>query len=667
MCIAAEVSDESYVISDMPNNCTICVGKRQGVEVGARGVITRDGKEIAKYKVTQVGWLYSTIQVSDLVKGELVRVGDKAPLTSTQPAPGEKKVKRSSSGLVWALVAAGAILVLAGGKGGHSSTPSTPANGAVVVTTQKSSISADGTSTTTITATVTAAGGVPAADGTAVVFATTAGTVVPAQATTVGGVATTTLTSGASAATAAVTATSGGKTGSVNVTFVAGSAGSATITLAAGPSTIQVVGSGGAQTQSTITATCRDGLGNLATGGTVAFTSSIGSIIGTAAIGANGIATTTFSSATIGTATVTAQWSGAQDTVEVDITPGPPHTVTVECTPAAIQLDANSFAAVKATVRDIAGNPVTDGTTVNFSVQPDNQGGGNGSITPTAQTTAGVANALLFSKTIAGVLSNAGTATVAVQVPVGQPVGVPSPTTQLDNHATQVQFISLDVAEIHVGASPLNVRGWDVVNNTSEITVIAYDTNHNPVPDGTAVYFTTDHGMIYGTSGTAGRVTMSVTSSGRAGASLVTDASGDGTWDGHVLVTATSGTASNGGYVIFSGPPYPPNCSAVIQPETPLAPVGGQATIRVVAHDLNGNPVVDDTAVTAVTTKGSIDSSVKTIGGVATFTLRMSTSAESPTQSGPGLVTINIDSGGPNPATGGGPVTLTVDFTVDTP
>jgi adhesin/invasin len=670
--IAAEkTAGTPVVISSSSAGCKISDGKGEGVEVGTKGIITRDGKDIAKFEVKQVEWGYSIISVSDLAQGMSVQVGDTAKITTLPDNNGQKKIGKKKSNVIWILLAAGALVALAGKKGGGRSTPANTTTN-VTISSQKSSITADGSSNTVITANVTDSNNASVADGTAVTFSTTAGTIVPAQATTVNGRATATLTSSTTAGNATVSAVSGGKTANTTVSFVpAGSGGTSSIVVAAGPTDIQVVGSGGTQTQSTISATCRDALGNLATGGNVTFTSSIGSVIGTAAINANGIATTTFSSNATGTATITASWSGVQGTTTVNVTAGPPYSVTVECTPSSVQCDGNSFATVKATVRDVANNQVTDGTVVNFSVQSDINGGGNGTITSEARTSGGIANALLFTKTAANATSKAGTATVVAQIiAANQPSGIPVPVATINNHATQVQFTSLDVAEIHMGAVTPNIRGWDVVNNSTKIGAIVYDANHNPVPDGTAVYFTTSKGMIYGNTGIANNVAMSTTSLGRAEATLVSDASGNSSWDGLVDVTATCGaiTLQEHGLVIFSGWPSPSHCSANIS-DTQILNLGGQSTISVVALDINGNPVVDGTDITAITSKGTITASGtgKTVGGTVMFTLATSTDPGSPTQAGAGVVTINIDSGGRNPETGGQPVVISVNFTVTTP
>ena len=659
----------SVIISNTPGAYKISAGKGDGMEVGAKGIISRDGKDLAKFEVTTIEWGYSDIKVSDLAPGETIRLDDSAKILDI-PAPPKQKVKNDNGGkALLALLVVGAIVALGGGHhGGGSSSPANTQSLTFAV--QNTSLPADGTSTSTITVTVVNSNNSVVADGTSVLFSTSAGSISPAQATTTGGKATATLTAGTTAGSAVVTATIGSKHFTQTIAFVPSNSGSkGSIQLSASPTSIQVLNSGGAQTQSTITATCLDALGHPATSGTVTFTSTLGSVVGTGTINANGIATSTFNSSLTGQAQITASWSGAQtnSSVPVTVTAGPPYAITIQCNPASVECDGHAFAVVSATVKDIAGNMVTDGTTVDFTVTPDATGGGNGSITPQTRTTNGVATSSLFTRTPGGTTSIPGTATVGAQVKVAdQQPGVPVPATDLSVQKTYVQFVSQDVAFMNLGANPTNIRGWDYVNNTTTITAIVYDSKHNPVPDGTAVYFTANHGMIYGNAGMEGNVAVSTTKLGIATATLASDASGSPAWNGHVDVTATSGaqTVTAIGLVTFSGYPSIPHCRATINPDT-LDSVKGQAVISVLALDVNNNPVVDGTSVTATTNKGTLAASGSgTVGGAIEFTLTTSQDASTPTQTGPGTVTVTISSGGHNPETGDQPVQLSVSFTV---
>lgn len=665
---------KAIVIWAQPDLYKISIGKRQDAQVGAKGVISRDGKDIAQFEITSVDMDSSQIKVTDLTPGASVRINDNARITSVPQVISESKPKKKSDGalkVLGGLLLAGALIALGssgnggGGGGGGGSTGGGGTVGAVTVTASPNNIPADGISTSEITATVVDRNNSAVPDGTVVRFSATAGAISPSQTTTTDGKALATLTSGTAGGTCTVTAAAGGKSGTALVTFTGGPAPTTrSISLVANPARVQVAGSLGGVTSSTITATCLEN-GNPAAGGVVTFSSSIGSVLGTAAIGAGGIATTTFSSDKTGEAIITATWENATATTSVVVTSGPPHIVLAEVSPGAIECDGHSFATVTATVKDLAGNPVTDGTIVQFSVQPDVTGGGNGSITAQANTAGGKAMAILISRTPAGAVSNPGTATVVAQVPIVQPPGIPAPSVVLSSRETQVQFTSLDVAFIRLGANPINIRGWDYVGRTTTIEALVFDSRRNPVPDGTAVYFTTDHGMIYGNSGMAGNVALSLTSLGRAQATLVSAAEMSG-WNGLVDVTATSGAVSvtAADLVIFSGWPSPPNCSAVMEVNN-LAACQDSSVITVVALDVNGNPVVDGTPVTISTTKGTLSNTTPTtVGGVVQTTLSTSADCANPTASGPGKIKIAISSGGNNPETGGLPVQLSLDFTI---
>ncbi len=657
---AAPATAGPIVISsftDRLGSVNINAGKAEGIVVGATGVVLRDGKVIADYVVEQVNWGLSRISIKNLVSGETVRVGDSAPITGAAPSTVQKpeqktepaKSKSSSkSRLKWIAAALGAVAIYLLVKNDDDDGPSLPGYGITLEADKVTNYGDTDESVVTITATIKDSKNNPVPDGTIVKFTTTAGTLNRVAATTSLGKATATLTGDTDDGVATVTARADatGQSASISVSFIA------SIDLVASPDMIQMVNSGGTQTSSTITATCRDAQGNLATSGNVKFSSTVGTVDDEVAI-TNGVATTTLTSNEIGTATVTATWSGTSATERVSVTAGPPFAVSVSSSSNSVPCDGNSYATITAKVTDIAGHSVADGTVVKFSVTPDNSGGGNGTITAQAETEYGSAKANLYSRDSSDAISKSGTATVTVTVPaVGQPSDVPAPALDIVNSSTTVQFVSVSVGAINLSASPTNIRGWDVAGNTTTLTAIVSNSDGLPVPDGQIVTFTATHGLVTGTGTTSG---------GTATTTLRTDASGSSSWNGLVDVTATAGGVSvtRTGLVIFSGPPYASNCSATISQST-LQKTGDRAVIQVIAKDVNGNPIVDDTTVTATTSKGTLlSSSEQTAGGVVNFTLETSTDAGNPTATGNGTVTITIPAG-----SSGTPVTLTVDFTV---
>ena len=170
---ANKAANGQIVISsftDTTGSININAGKAEGVVVGAKGVIVRDGKQIADYEVIRVGWGLSSILVTNLASGYRVEAGDSAPLTVM---PAEKKTK-SGSNKIWktiGIVAAVALVAILASNH-HSSGSSDNSGDLVKVSSSSETVKCDGTSGVTITATVS--DGISAvADGTQVTFTAT--------------------------------------------------------------------------------------------------------------------------------------------------------------------------------------------------------------------------------------------------------------------------------------------------------------------------------------------------------------------------------------------------------------------------------------------------------------------------------------------------------------
>jgi len=171
------------------------------------------------------------------------------------------------------------------------------------------------TGTSTITATVKDAAGSPVADGTAVSFSSTYGTLSSTSATTTNGIATTTLTFSADDSTSTVTATCGSVSGTVVVIYSPASVAASTITLQASPSTVVLASN---VTSSTIIATVKDSVGNPVPNGTaVTFSSNFGTLVDSYEITTNGIATAVLTYTAVATVTVTATSGSVTATVSV--------------------------------------------------------------------------------------------------------------------------------------------------------------------------------------------------------------------------------------------------------------------------------------------------------------------------------------------------------------
>lgn len=435
----------------------------------------------------------------------------------------------------------------------------------------------------------------------------------------------------------------------------------------------------------TVTATVTDGRGQPVTDGTaVLFTTDRGTVSPRQAETTGGRVTVTFTSLTTGTAQITAESGTASAETTIQVLAGPAAALTVAATPLAVRADGNSFATVTCTVVDASGNRVDDGTRVTFEAWDRAVNGSGDSVervfvTPEGRTLGGVVTGVLVSK-----LADAngqpieqaappGSVFVTATVPSIQDPPIPGPATPVSNGAADVQFVSRFVSFIDLGVRPINVRGLDVVGNEAVATALVYDDQHNPVPDGTAVYFTASHGMIRGNNGSVGGVAQSYTSNGVASATILTPgglATGilnEPTFDGFVRLTVSVGgppgyIPADGlqmdfpGAVLFSGAaftvdPSDPTAGPTTVLEnggkTSLYPTGDSITYTLTILDENENPVVDGTEIELATSKGLLDQAVVTTrGGVALATLRSTrTIDDDPIQLGPGTFTVSIPRG----------------------
>ena len=451
--------------------------------------------------------------------------------------------------------------------------------------------------TSTLTATVKDQYDNDVADGTVVRFETDLGSVgsTTVDKPTVNGVAIATLTSQVSGG-AVVTATSDLKYDTVNVTFDPGPPD--TVTVEADPTSIPI-----GWFTSDVSATVRDQYDNLVADGTeVTLTTDLGSIGSSSIVKTtvNGVVNATLTSElTIGTANVTATAGSAMGQTQVVFTVGAPETVAAESWPPTIEVGENT-ATIMATVTDIGGYPVADGTPVVFTTDF----GSLSSDTVTQLTVNGVATATLTSGFTPGVAHITVTAdsksdTATVKVAAGPPDTV---------------TVEADPTYIPIGGA------------TSRITVTVKDRYDNNVTNGTNVDF------IY----TLGSVSPSsaATDEGVAVTTLTS-----GIIKGTARVTAISGPAEGWVDVVFTvGPPFYINVAA---DPTSIDLDGQTSDIQATVKDIGGNYVANGTEVTFVTSLGLLgsDTVIKTTtDGVATAVLTSETTA------GTAIITATADS-----------------------
>jgi len=161
------------------------------------------------------------------------------------------------------------------------------------------------------------------------------------------------------------------------------------------------------------------------------------------------------------------------------------------------------------------------------------------------------------------------------------------------SNVTRVAINAGPPAYLTLGAKPLNIRGWDVVNVTSEVLAMVDDIYGNPVQNSTAVYFGTEEGMVDAYATTAGGLATSVYHSG--------EPRNDGL--AYVYASTAGGTVSDTVVIIVSGPP---DTTSFLTYPLSLVADGvskGQVVVRVV--DRNGNFVVGGTQVTMETDFGN--------------------------------------------------------------
>jgi adhesin/invasin len=257
---------------------------------------------------------------------------------------------------------------------------------------------------------------------------------------------------------------------------------------------------------------------NVADGTNVDFYTTLGSLWPPSDTTIGGMAGTTLTSGIItGTARVTAVSDPAMGWVDVVFTVGPPFYVDVVADPTSIGLNGQT-SDIQATVKDIGGNDVADGTVVTFTTSL----GTLGSTVVTKTTASGVATAELTSETIAG------TAVIIA-------------TVDSKYDIVKVVFNPDPPYTVTLTADPIAIPANGVSTSTLRATVI--DQYRNPVADWTPVTFTTDLGTLGGSDSV-----IQFTSGGVVTATLISSTSDS---DVVATVTATCAGISDTTHVLF--------------------------------------------------------------------------------------------------------------------
>ena len=410
-------------------------------------------------------------------------------------------------GLLWACVFASLLIGCSGGESAKTPGPTVVppvTRASIQLTADSDSAPADGVSTVEITATVRDAAKNIVPDGTTVTFSVQTGPsdpgeVSPTTADTVNGQAQTTYTAGTTGGTVTVraTATVGTETVRADVTI---SLQGATIELTAAPSVIEA---GGAE--SLLTARVRYAGGSVVPVGTVVtFETTLGILSsGQAQTNTQGEATVTLtSSASSGTATVTASALDASQTVNVSFTELPPTVNTIEMSEletAQVGVLGSSEAQtsrIKFLVKDLFGSPVSAGYSIEF-VLLSGPNGGEQIFPQVAQTdSSGEAEAIFTGGTVSG------TARIVARYRE-------NPTIVSNAVVITIRAGLPDGLDFGVYPELLNIAGRRFFGLQDPITACPSDSYLNDVPDGTAVYFTTDYGNINAAGTTTAGCTVS--------------------------------------------------------------------------------------------------------------------------------------------------------------
>ena len=489
--------------------------------------------------------------------------------------------------------------------------------GSVSVAAGSESIVADGAAQTRITVVVRDTGDEPMTDGTIVTITTTAGDLDSSRdgvQTSISvvledGTATAMLTSPTNLGTATIRATADGVSSETTVEFVASSV--STIALTATPNNLTADG----QSSSSITASVTDAMGNaVADGERISFSlTGPGSISLPAARTVNGSASITYvASSQTGTAIITAESTSGAAAASTSISLISPVIGTVSISSGSTSIVANgvSTTVITANVVDTAGNPVEDGTAVNFAatagtLEVNKQGGASEA---TAYTVNGTASVTLTSST------SLGTSTVTVTVG-----GL--------SKSLSVNFVAGTTASIAVSASPASLAADEVSKST--IRAVVTDQNGNPAGNGEIISFSILSGSGVLSSPTATTVN---------GAASVTYTAGKQVGEAVIQAKAANDVSATAtiqlSRVSLGSISLTPGASQIV------ADGESEMTLFATVNDVNGNAAPQGTTVTFTASAGSLSSQgmAGTVNGVARVDLTSSVNI--------GVATLTASAGG---------------------
>ena len=247
--------------------------------------------------------------------------------------------------------------------------------------------------------------------------------------------------------------------------------------------------------QATISATVTDSSGNAVVDGTTVNFIASGGTITASSTTRQGLATATFQAGKSGgIVTITCTVDALSKNTTLQVASGPAATITLaSVAPEKIGVKGSGTPEVSTItfqVLDDGGNPVNDGTPVNFKLAVPLSGGEK--LDPaTGLTASGKVSTTLISGTVAGIASVNASVTVngvaifseaRVTIMAGKP----------------------DSNHLGLAAEKIYLKGYDTFGLQSVVTAYLADRYSNPVPMNTPVHFATEGGImsLQGTSGT---------------------------------------------------------------------------------------------------------------------------------------------------------------------
>jgi hypothetical protein len=361
------------------------------------------------------------------------------------------------------------------------------------VTAIPTSIPADGHSQSTIKAMVTDENRNAVPDGTTVLFDLIEGSgSIGHQRTTVAGVATSMLTSSTAPDTARIVVSVGASmSDTVTVAYIVGEVDRIEIT--AEPDSLPADG----VTKSTIRTSVYDAQDNPVEGVAIEFSATFGDIVSSARTDPEGAAEVEYSSTVVGLATITARVGEVSRTTIVKVNPGPPFSMTVTYDPHFMYVrdcGKNQTVTIFADVRDEKNNPAKDGTYVTFSIYASPGQGDSLSSADPKPTVGGVAQISYSSGMRSGTARIRAVVTDGVGIPVSPEVIGVSSEIVIYSGPPYIEDINNQLStHLTVVSNRLNI--W-TGEDTTMVSALVGDRYNNPVQEGTAVYFTTSGGVI---------------------------------------------------------------------------------------------------------------------------------------------------------------------------